>query len=283
MSIEVEIKVKIQNRKQIMDSLKKIGFLENRCVVETDIYYTSTHHNFAALGEALRIRTVKDPESPKETSVITYKGAKLDQVSMTRQELETEVGDGETVRKILEHIGFCPVSPVEKKRLYLNKDNMTACLDNVKGLGDYLELEILTDTEEKRTEALKQIEDVLEALGYSMEDTTRTSYLSMLMKKETDINIATHMIAKGFQNAYDIAILVSGDTDYVQVIRTLHDLGKIVVIAHFPEQNIAKYQGMYDAEVILDDDLLHRAGNASYGREKRSRKRYPSRFPSEKK
>ena len=31
MSIEVEIKVKIQNRKQIMDSLKKIGFLENRC------------------------------------------------------------------------------------------------------------------------------------------------------------------------------------------------------------------------------------------------------------
>lgn len=102
-------------------------------------------------------------------------------------------------------------------------------------------------------------------------------------EKETDINIATHMIAKGFQNAYDIAILVSGDTDYVQVIRTLHDLGKIVVIAHFPEQNIAKYQGMYDAEVILDDDLLHRAGNASYGREKRSRKRYPSRFPSEKK
>lgn len=186
MSIEVEIKVKIQNRKQVMDSLKKIGFLENRCVIETDIYYNSKHYDFAALGEALRIRTVKDPESPKETSVITYKGAKLDQVSMTRQELETEVGDGETVRKILEHIGFCPVSPVEKKRLYLNKDNMTACLDNVKGLGDYLELEILTDTEEKRTEALKQIEDVLEALGYSMEDTTRTSYLSMLMKKEKD-------------------------------------------------------------------------------------------------
>lgn len=180
MSIEVEIKVKIQNRKQIMDSLKKIGFLENRCVVETDIYYTSTHHNFAALGEALRIRTVKDPESPKETSVITYKGAKLDQVSMTRQELETEVGDGETVRKILEHIGFCPVSPVEKKRLYLNKDNMTACLDNVKGLGDYLELEILTDTEEKRTEALKQIEDVLEALGYIPTDDICYAVFGML-------------------------------------------------------------------------------------------------------
>lgn len=44
----------------------------------------------------------------------------------------------------------------------------------------------MTDTEEKRTEALKQIEDVLEALEYLMKDTTRTSYLSMLMKKDKD-------------------------------------------------------------------------------------------------
>ena len=33
---------------------------------------------------------------------------------------------------------------------------------------------------------MKQIEDVLEALGYLMKDTTRTSYLSMLMKKDKD-------------------------------------------------------------------------------------------------
>ena len=186
MSIEVEIKLKIKNKKQVIDSLKTIGFLEGRYVVETDTYYTSSHHDFAARGEALRIRKVENPKSGKETCLITYKGAKLDQVSMTRQELETEVGDGETVRKILEIIGFCPVSPVEKQRLYLRKDNMTACLDEVKGLGNYLELEILTDTEEKRTEALKQIEDVLKVLGYSMKDTTRTSYLSMLMKKDKD-------------------------------------------------------------------------------------------------
>lgn len=136
----------------------------------------------------------------------------------------------------------------------------------------------------KKTPYLEVIEgrqDIHRIYGVEFDINDPSTYTTE--EKETDINIATHMIAKGFQNAYDIAILVSGDTDYVQVIRTLHDLGKIVVIAHFPEQNIAKYQGMYDAEVILDDDLLHRAGNASYGREKRSRKRYPSRFPSEEK
>lgn len=78
-------------------------------------------------------------------------------------------------------------------------------------------------------------------------------------EKETDINLATHMIAKGFQNAYDIAILVSGDTDYVSVIKTLHDLGKIIVLAHFPHQNVSKYQGLIDDEIELTDDLLDQA------------------------
>lgn len=81
------------------------------------------------------------------------------------------------------------------------------------------------------------------------------------VEKETDINLATHMISKGFQNAYDIAILVSGDTDYMSVIETLHNLGKIIVIAHFKHQNIAKYEGVYDAEIILYDDIIQKSLN----------------------
>ncbi len=43
-----------------------------------------------------------------------------------------------------------------------------------------LELEVLVDAEEKRPEALERIEGQLKKLGYSMGDTTRISYLSML-------------------------------------------------------------------------------------------------------
>ena len=70
-----------------------------------------------------------------------------------------------------------------KQRQYFHRENITACSDNIKDLGDYLELEILTDSEENRTVALQKIEDTLKQLGYSMQETTRTSYLSMLMKK----------------------------------------------------------------------------------------------------
>ena len=72
---------------------------------------------------------------------------------------------------------------VEKLRQYYHKENITACADMVKGLGDYLELEVIADSDEKKEQALEQIEEILQILGYSMQDTTRTSYLSMLLAK----------------------------------------------------------------------------------------------------
>ena len=116
MSIEVELKLKIRDKAEITASLKQLGFTEAELVVETDTYYTAAHHDFAALDEALRVRTVENLHTKEQSAVITYKGAKLDQTSMTRKELETEIGDAETGREILENIGFVPVVPVEKQQ-----------------------------------------------------------------------------------------------------------------------------------------------------------------------
>lgn len=83
-------------------------------------------------------------------------------------------------------------------------------------------------------------------------------------EKETDINLATHMVAKGFQNAYDIAVLVSGDTDYIKVVETLHDIGKTVVIAHFKHQNVNRYDDICDANIVLYDSILDKAVNKKF-------------------
>lgn len=83
-------------------------------------------------------------------------------------------------------------------------------------------------------------------------------------EKETDINLATHMVAKAFQNAYDIAILVSGDTDYIKVVETLHNIGKTVVIAHFAHQNVHRYDKICDANIVLYDTILNKSVNKSY-------------------
>lgn len=93
------------------------------------------------------------------------------------------------------------------------------------------------------------------------------------IEKETDINLATHMVAKGFQNAYDIAILVSGDTDYIKTVETLHNNGKIVVIAHFKHQNVSKYDGICDADIVLYDSVLNKAINKKFFEENNESKK----------
>ena len=176
MSVEVEIKLKINSRTDIERVLEETGFVRADLVLESDTYYTSDHHDFAALDEAFRVRSAENRMTGKRSAAITYKGAKMDNISMTRQELETTVGDAKICRKILEHIGFRPVPPVEKLRQYFHRENITACVDN-------LELEIIVETEEKKEAALDKVKEILQTIGYSMQDTTRTSYLSMLLAK----------------------------------------------------------------------------------------------------
>lgn len=77
-------------------------------------------------------------------------------------------------------------------------------------------------------------------------------------EKGTDINIAVQMLSKAYTNAYDIAILVSGDTDYIPVVEQLHNLGKIVVLATLPHQNVNKYNGLYDQHIKISDKILQK-------------------------
>ena len=129
------------------------------------------------------MREMEDLETGEKTAQLNFKGPKLDDASMTRKEMETMVGNGETAKAILKQIGFMPVTSVEKVRQYFHRGRLTVCVDQVTGLGDFLELEILTESEEGRSAALAEIEEVLRQVGYSMADTTRSSYLSQLCSK----------------------------------------------------------------------------------------------------
>lgn len=90
---------------------------------------------------------------------------------------------GETAERILCALGFFPVQPtVIKNRKILRYKDISACIDDVEGLGTFLELEIMAESEEARPEALDRIEKILKSIGYTMADTTRASYLSQLQK-----------------------------------------------------------------------------------------------------
>ncbi len=48
-------------------------------------------------------------------------------------------------------------------------------------------------------------------------------------EKQVDVYLATQVVALAYENAYDIAIIVSGDEDYVPAIEIVQQKGKIVM------------------------------------------------------
>lgn len=181
--IEVEIKLPIHRRSAIEHGLINLGFTPGDLIRESDSYFTSDFHDFMKTDEALRIRESENFTQASSTTRLTYKGPKLDTVSMTRKELETTVGDSDICCQILYSLGYHKLSPVVKLRQYYHLDTITACVDQVEKLGAFLELEIIVETEAEREDALKKIEAILNDLDCSMAETTRYSYLFMLLKK----------------------------------------------------------------------------------------------------
>ena len=56
--------------------------------------------------------------------------------------------------------------------------------------------------------------------------------------------------------------------DYIKVVETLHNIGKIVVIAHFKHQNVSRYDDICDSNIILYDNVLNQAVNKKYNETK---------------
>mgnify|MGYP002797766172 FL=1 len=182
-NFEIEIKIPIEDPERIMKSLMIRGFQKYQKVIEEDMYYNSEYHDVRKHDEALRIRKSRDLLTGKTRAQINFKGKKMDQISMSRREYETGIEDPDCMEKILGAIGFTQVAGVKKTRNYLRREEMTACLDQVDNLGNFLELEVIVRKENLREKCLVQMREILQELGLSMDNTVRTSYLSMLMDK----------------------------------------------------------------------------------------------------
>lgn len=76
------------------------------------------------------------------------------------------------------------------------------------------------------------------------------------VEKGTDINLAIHAITHAYNNSFDVAFVVSGDTDYISLYKQLKIMGKIVVVVAVKRQNLKTIIPEVDDYIVLDDTFF---------------------------
>lgn len=171
---EVEIKAKAKP-----DTLKRVQAIamQTKELHQKDTYYAHPCRDFASTDEALRVRDTKG------TFTLTYKGPKLDSTTKTR--LEKNIPVTRDIYELIENLGFKKVFTVEKERHNYEVDNIEISYDVVKDLGEYIELETITEEEGTIGKARESLFSLFAQLGFEKEDSITKSYLELLLENSS--------------------------------------------------------------------------------------------------
>ncbi len=147
---------------------------------QEDLYFQHPCRDFAETDEALRIRIKKF--NGHFEAFLTYKGPKLDRISKTRREIEVPINDVDAYIDILHSLGFREVISVEKTReKYYVEKGITITLDEVEGLGKFIEIEELAGGDVSIDQEVENLKRLLLDLGVRKFE--RRSYLELLLQR----------------------------------------------------------------------------------------------------
>ncbi|KUG20969.1 MAG: class IV adenylate cyclase [Methanomicrobiaceae archaeon] len=171
--LEVEQKIPVSDLAPVRSHLKRLNARACGVSAERDVYYNAPHRDFAVTDEALRMRYADG------ACVVTYKGPKrVIGGAKVREEFNLAVESGGVCEEILLRLGFTKSAEVRKRREIYELCGTTVALDDVEGLGTFVEIEVIC--EGNGDDAASALNAVREKIGVEGSPLS-SSYLEMLL------------------------------------------------------------------------------------------------------
>jgi adenylate cyclase class 2 len=176
---EIEVKAKLSNIQSAIEILTNRGVSLSEKLVQNDTIYAKELGNvetYLKNKHFLRLRTVNNTK--------TFFNLKMNgENSLTKIEYETEVSKREEIHNILVALGFQPSTITNKTRITGHYKEMEICIDEVEGLGAFIEVEIMTD-EGNAEEIQNKMFDFLRTLGVEEKDRVFEGYDILLLRSK---------------------------------------------------------------------------------------------------
>jgi adenylate cyclase class 2 len=145
MKLEIEAKVKVGRLEPVAEKLRCCGAKFLQTVCEEDLYFNSGDGTLVKNDCGLRLRKRQQAKGGrqklKEKIILTYKGPRGKSVFKSRQEVQVEVDDFNATKNILLELGYKKHMVVNKIRQIWQLSKCEICLDRVRRLGTFVEIE----------------------------------------------------------------------------------------------------------------------------------------------
>ena len=161
--IELEKGFVLNDNHLIKEEAIEKGFKLAHEVEETDTYFTDKDKEFVRTRTCLRIRRIDS-----NYMELTYKAkSSQDTERYGKKEVNIQIKptDYEDLVTVLSGLGYIKYVEFTKyRKVYSKKDNNVECnimLDNIKGIGDFVEFEIITHEDVSNSEREKRLKDFI--------------------------------------------------------------------------------------------------------------------------
>ena len=182
---EIEIKVRLQDKEGMLAVLEAKGVAFSKPVHQRD-------QVFGLPGEAggdgntapwLRVRTETRGQGEDETKRVLFTFKRSITGQLDSIEHETEVSDSDVIIAIVKELGFVLFSDMTKTRRIGKLNDIEVCIDSVKGLGDFMELERLADEDADPVAITDDLWRIMAELGIDRQQEVTDGY-DILMRRQ---------------------------------------------------------------------------------------------------
>ena len=166
----------------VFSRLFPLGAVKAEQRTDRDHYFNAPDRDFAKTDEAFRLRRIGSENR------LTYKGPKRDAATKTRTEIEVKLAEGDAAaadtERMVRALGYRSVAEVRKSRIVFHLERsgfaVEACVDEVEGVGSFVELEIAAE-EAQFEDAKGVVLQLAQELGLVEQE--RRSYLELLLER----------------------------------------------------------------------------------------------------
>ncbi len=171
--LEVESKFHSPGNEKVERNLIRLGARRISEEIMEDVYFSHPSRDFSKTDEALRLRRTNN------ASELTYKGPRMKcENAKAREEITLRTENPLAAQRIIERLGFTEFFTIKKRRTSYMLGELRVEVDDVDGLGEFVELEALTESPERSTQLIELARKELE-----LDRLEQRTYLELMIEK----------------------------------------------------------------------------------------------------